>query len=111
MFPNDWKSCLVKDSVGNEIATLQCVPIVFGNVIFALLLFAGVTALFFIIISGIKFITSGGDPKQAEAAKKTMTFAIVGLVLVLVSFFIINFIGFITGVTCINQFGFTNCKP
>jgi thiosulfate reductase cytochrome b subunit len=101
----DWGSCVV-----NDVPTLNCLPVVFENVIRAALLFSGVVALFFIILSGIKMITSGGDPKQLEGARQTLTYAIIGLVIVLLSFFIISTIGYITGVQCINQFGFTNCK-
>lgn len=101
----EWGAC-VKDGI----ATLNCLPVVFENIVRAALLFAGVVAVFLILISGIKLITSGGDPKQVEGAKKTLTFAIIGLVIILLSFFIISIIGYITGVECIKQFGFTNCQ-
>ena len=100
-----WDGCLQD----GDVATLKCVPILFQNVITAALMFAGVVALFFIILSGLKMVTSGGDPKAVEGAKKTLTFAIIGLVIILLSFFIINFVSYFTGVSCINQFGFTNC--
>lgn len=100
-----WGSCIV-----NDVATLNCVPVVFENVIRAALVFAGIVALYFIIISGIKFITSGGDPKAVEGARKTLMFAIIGLLIVLLSFFVVSVIGYITGVNCINSFGFTNCN-
>lgn len=106
----DWndiaKGCV--DSSG--VATLACIPAVFQNIISAALVFAGVVALFFIILSGIKMITSGGDQKQLEGARKTLTWAIVGLVIIFLSFFIINVIAGITGVSCITSFGFDNCK-
>lgn len=54
-------------------------------------------ALFFLIFGGLRWILSQGDKKQLEEAQKTVQYAIVGLVLVLLSFFIINFIGFLTG--------------
>ena len=104
----DWNS--VEGCLVNDVPTLKCIPVVFNNIIAAALTFAGVVALFFIILSGIKMITSGGDPKAVDGAKKTLTFAIIGLVLVLLSFFIGSMIGYITGVDCINQFGFDNCK-
>lgn len=91
------------------VATLNCVTVVFKNIITAAFIFAGIVALFFIGFAGIKFITSGGDPKQAEGAKQTLTYAIIGLILVLLSVFIINVIGYVTGARCINTFGFTNC--
>lgn len=110
----DWGDCVkeVKDPSGNIIgkaASLECIPVVFKNVVFAALLFAGVVAVFLIIYSGIKFITSGGDPKQVEGARHTMTYAIIGLVVILLSFFIINLIANITGATCILNFGFGTC--
>ncbi len=93
----------------SQVATLKCLPIVFRNIVTAALVFAGVAAVFFIVFSGAKFITSGGDPKQVESAQKTLTFAIAGLLLILLSFFIINLIGYLTGAPCINNFGFDSC--
>ncbi|MCL6096889.1 MAG: pilin [Patescibacteria group bacterium] len=101
----DWGSC-----VENGVATLSCIPIIFKNVVNWALILAGITAVFFIIFSGIKFITSGGDPKQVEGARQTVTWAIIGLLIVLFSFGIINIIAGLTGASCIKEFGFTNCK-
>ena len=72
-------------------------------------MFAGVAALFFIIISGIKYIKSGGEEEKIKSARETLTYALIGLVLIILSFAIINIISAITGVTCIKQFGFGNC--
>lgn len=100
-----WDNCV------NEagIATLRCVPIVFQNIVTAALLFAGVAAVFFIIMGGYKFMTSGGDPKGVEGARKTIIYAILGLVLILISFAIVMFISVSTRVKCINSFSFENC--
>lgn len=103
----DWSSCLDK-LTGTP--SLNCIPVVFGNVVKAALMFAGVVAVFLIIISGIKFINSGGDPKQVEGARKTMTYAIIGLVVVLSSFFIVDVIAKSTGAECILNFGFAGCQ-
>jgi len=105
----NWGNCLVSTGGVNDIATLGCIVPVFQNIVIAVLTFSGIVAVFFIIFAGIKFVTSGGDPKAVEGARKTLTFAIVGLIVVLLSFFIIYIIGQITHVTCIEKFGFTNC--
>lgn len=105
----DWKACLI-DPEGAKIATLDCIGPLLQNIIGALLNLAGVVALFFIILSGYKYMTSGGDPKQLEGARHTLTYAIIGLVVVLLSAFIINSIADLTGVPCIKMFGFTNCS-
>lgn len=100
----EWGSC-VQDGV----ATLSCLPTVFSNIVYWAAGLAGIVAVFFIILAGIKFLTSGGDPKQVEEARKTMTYAIVGLVLILMSFAIIKIIGAITNADCITK-GFSSGK-
>lgn len=68
------------------------------NVFTFALEFSGVVAIFLIVYSGIKFITSEGDKAKIEASKKTLTYAIVGLVFIILSYFIIKFIADLTGV-------------
>lgn len=109
--------CLAKDSAGNviadNVASIECFPVIVGNVIFWLLILAGIVALVLIIISGFKFVTSGGEAKQAEGARKTLTYAIIGLVVVLLSFAIVATIAQVTGVrkSCLTKFGFGQCVP
>ncbi|PIR80252.1 MAG: hypothetical protein COU25_01070 [Candidatus Levybacteria bacterium CG10_big_fil_rev_8_21_14_0_10_35_13] len=102
-----WSACSL-----NGIPLLTCIPPLVTNLINWALVFAGVVAFFLLIFSGYKFISSGGDPKNVEGAKKTATYAIAGLILILLSFFIVRTIGQITGLEsdCINLFGFTNCN-
>ncbi len=92
--------------VAGKVLTIDCLPIIIQNLVFWLLVFGGTIALIIVIIAGIKLITSGGDAKQVEGARKTMTFAIIGLVLILLSFAIMRFISQATGVGCITKFGF-----
>jgi hypothetical protein len=94
----------------NTSATLDCVPYIFNNVVNAALMFVGTVTLILIIWAGIKFIMSGGDNKQLEGARKTLTYAVIGLAIVVFSFLIINIIGYVTGVTCIRGFSFTSCQ-
>lgn len=103
-------ACTVGHSQGN-VVTLGCLPIIVGNVIFWLLVFAGIVAIVLIIISGFKFVTSGGEPKRAEGARKTLTWAIIGLIVVLLSFAIVAIIAQFAGVACIRRFGFVQCVP
>lgn len=61
-----------------------------------LLLFAAILLSFvFVLIGGMKWMLSQGDKKQVEEAQKTVTFAIVGLILSLLSFFLINLVGYL----------------
>jgi hypothetical protein len=104
--------------MGSDIAnpaTLADLPSLLGNLIFWLLIFSGSVAVLIIIISGIRFILSGGEAKTVETAKKSMTYAILGLLLVFFSFMIVSVIGYVTHVDCLSQiasghFGFDMCK-
>ncbi len=80
------------------IATIQNLECIFGNVIKFALGFAGIILFILLIVGGMKYITSGGDPKAAEGAQKTITYAIGGLILILLSFLILRLISTITGV-------------
>jgi uncharacterized membrane protein len=101
----DWGKCVD----ANGVATLTCIPIVFSNIINAALMFVGSVAVILIIWGGITFVRSGGDPKQTQHARQIITYAIIGLVLVLSSFFIIYLIAYLTGAKCIETFSFTSC--
>jgi hypothetical protein len=58
-----------------------------------LLLFAlGITAVFMIIWSGVKYVTSRGDAANVKSAKDTLTYAVVGLIVALLAYAIVNFI-------------------
>lgn len=105
-----WNSIVEGCVQGNDVVTLACLPALFSSVINALFGFAGVTALILIIYSGIKFMASGGDPKQVEGARKTLTYAVIGLIIIFFAYFIINLISYFTGVQCIKAFGFESCK-
>lgn len=102
-----WDSCL---KPGTDVATLKCIVPLFANVISWLFALSGVVALFLIIYSGIKFVTSGGDPKQVEGARKTLTYAVIGLLVIFFSYLILNLVSQVTGVACIKMFGFDTCK-
>ena len=61
---------------------------------------AGLILFFYFILGGIGMIGSAGqnDPAKAEEAKKTLTTAVIGLVIVLASYWIVQLISIITGI-------------
>lgn len=84
----------------NGIATLRCIPQFLGNTLYAAVYLAASAAVIFLIIGGIRYITSGGDQLKAGQAKRTITFAIIGLAIIIFSFFIIKVVTTLTGVDC-----------
>ena len=69
----------------------------FLNIVF---MFAGVILLFFFIMGGIKMIGSAGsdDAQAAENAKKTITSAVIGFIVVFTAYWIVKLIGQIMGI-------------
>lgn len=55
-------------------------------------LVAGVIAVIMIIVAGLKFITSQGDAGAVSSARSTVIYALVGIVIVLLSQVIVRFV-------------------
>jgi hypothetical protein len=53
---------------------------------------AGIIAVIMVVISGMKYTTSGGDPQAVSSAKRTLIYALVGVVVVAMSQFMVHFI-------------------
>jgi hypothetical protein len=53
---------------------------------------AGLVAVIYLIMGGFNYVTAGGDPEAVEGAKTTIVNAIIGLVIILVSYLIVQFI-------------------
>ena len=69
----------------------------FLNIVFVL---SGLILLFFFILGGIGMISSAGanDPQKSEQAKKTITSAVIGFVIVLTAYLIVKLILTILGI-------------
>ena len=52
----------------------------------------GILAVIFIVVAGIRYTTSGGDPAKTKAAQQTLTYAIVGLIVAALAFAITHFV-------------------
>jgi hypothetical protein len=65
----------------------------------ALLFTAVILSLYFLIFGGIQWIMSAGDKTKIESARKKMIYAVIGLIVVLSTFMIINIVGSLFGVT------------
>jgi len=75
---------------------------IFGKVVGAALALSGIVLFIMLIMGGVKFITSGGDAKAAEIAQKTITSAVGGLILILLSYLILVLFHNVTGVNVTN---------
>lgn len=72
-----------------------------SNILTLLLIVAGVAFFFMFVLGGIKWIASGGDKEKIEGAKKQISSALIGLVLILCLFAVTNLIYHLFGVNLI----------
>lgn len=72
----------------------------FGLTLF--LISAVLLAFGFLIYGGYNWIMSEGDKTKVESARKTIIFAIIGLILCFLSFFLVNILGAILNVNFFN---------
>lgn len=62
------------------------------TVINILLYVLGIIAVIMIIIGGIRFTTSDGDPAGVKSARNTIIYAVVGLVVAIMAYAIVNLV-------------------
>ena len=53
---------------------------------------AGAIAVLIIVIAGFRYIVSQGDSSQVAAARNAILYAVVGLVVIMLAFAIVNFV-------------------
>lgn len=63
---------------------------------------AGLVIFFMIVLGGFTIIANAGDPHKIQEGGKTITSAIIGLVVLFASYWIIQLIQVISGVSILN---------
>ena len=91
---NVWQGCsgaaagsAVCDSSKNDSADQTITRVI--NAILGVL---GMIAVIMIIIGGIRYTTSNGDSGSVKSAKDTILYSVIGLVVAILSFAIVNFV-------------------
>ena len=71
---------------------------VFSQVISVALTLVGVTALVVILLGGFQYLSASGNKEAAGKARLTLTFGLVGLILAISAWMILNISGTFLGV-------------
>lgn len=87
-----WESATVTTGGAEDVATMKAFECIFQGIINVALRFGGVVLFIMIIAGGFTYLTAGGDPKKAQMGRNVITYAIVGLVLLILAWFILLFI-------------------
>jgi hypothetical protein len=87
---------------GADLKTGSLLTEFLSSMITTLTVVASLAFAIYFIIGGLKWITSGGDKTKAEEAKTQMTQAAIGLIVVVVAYFIIGIISNVLGLNILD---------
>jgi hypothetical protein len=79
-------TCAIK---GTDACDVDCVV---RKVVNILSIIVGVVAVIMIIVAGFRYITSGGKQESVTAAKNTILYAVIGLIIVALAQVIVRFV-------------------
>ena len=72
------------------------------------ILLAGLLSVIFMFVGGISFILSGGKEEKVRQAISTIRYALLGLVITILSITVITLVGRIFGLELVNYLSFEN---
>lgn len=75
-----------------EFSTADKLPSTVLTILNSIIAVSGVIAVIFVIIGGVSYMTSAGDPGKAKKAKDTILYALIGMVICVLAFAIVNFV-------------------
>lgn len=79
-----------------------------NNVISMIVALAGIALFAYLLMGGFQFVTAGGDKVQVDNAKKTITNAIIGMIVMSVAFLLVRILEAILGRPLLSiSFGFS----
>jgi hypothetical protein len=96
--PNPDTAQTPKDQVLSSLGTTggdcngQGVSNLLNTVVSILSYIVGVAAIIVLILSGMKYITSGGDSGKVASAKNTLIYALIGIAIAALAQFLVHFV-------------------
>lgn len=75
-----------------------------SNIITTLTVVGSLAFVIYFTIGGLKWITAGGDKGKIEESKAQMTQSAIGLIVIVVSFFVVGIVGAVLGIDILNPY-------
>ncbi len=100
------------DTFGGALSTMNnfaLMDLIQMFIVYAFII-AGALSAVFIFVGGISFILSGGNDEKIKSAVNTIRYAIVGLIVTILSFTFIMIIGRIFGLNLLNYISYEHIK-
>jgi hypothetical protein len=81
----------VKGAGGKDASTTELTDFI-KTIVNVMLFILGAIAVLMIIIGGIRYTTSNGDANSTKGAKDTILYAVIGLIVAILAYAIVNFV-------------------
>jgi len=89
---NVFKGCEGKDATSEVCKnSSESVQKPVRDIISTLLVAVGIIAVIMIIVGGLRYILSNGDSSKIKSAKDTVLYSVIGLVVAMLAYAIVNF--------------------
>lgn len=102
-----WKPGCYEVIDGEKVATLKGFECIFANILNIVIRLAGIALFVMLLVGSLKLMTAGGDAKKVQSAQQTLTFAVIGLVVIISTWFVFLLIKTFTGVDVLKFVIFT----
>ncbi|MDQ5950821.1 MAG: hypothetical protein QG639_97 [Patescibacteria group bacterium] len=104
----EWSDVCVGEELGEDrggdVATIQGAQCLIANAFSVIITVIGLAGFVMFIFGAFQWMISGTNPKGADTARQSMTYAVIGIVVALCGFIIINLLAEFTGVDMIRTF-------
>lgn len=98
--------------LGDQPAGLTAIEELFGRIINLFVGLAFIALLVVLIWTGIRYLTSGGEPKALQAASQSLTWALLGMLFLVIAWLVLQLIAAFTGIEALKVFNIrTLCVP
>ncbi|MEN8253600.1 MAG: hypothetical protein ABFQ62_04465 [Patescibacteria group bacterium] len=103
--------CVYEHDGVADVATIRGIECIIANILTVAVTIIGLGGFVMMIFGAFKYQISGGNSKGAESARNIITYAVIGLILALSSYFILNILAEFTGISLITRFEIPQINP
>lgn len=87
-----------------DVATIQGLECLIANIFSVVISLIGLTAFLMFIVGSVRWLISGGSPDKTKKARDTLLYAVIGIVVALSAFIVLNLVAGFTGIETIKHF-------
>ncbi len=86
------KECITDGAENVDTGSTKTVPSAIKTVTQVLLFLVGAVSVIMLVIGGFKYVVSNGNAEQIKSAKNTIMYAIIGLVVAIVAYAVVDWV-------------------